>query len=349
MKKKAIIWTVVVVVLVAGGIFAIKRAKQRDSSYPDAKVYPIVVSTMKPELKEETLTLPYLALAQNDEDVTLASRISARVEFIKPSGYEVKKGDIIAKLDDTGIRSNLNSAKAGLEAAEITLSNLEASHNRTLELVKVEGASVEQSEMEDSKIADLKSRIESLNQKLSELQNARTYAIVKSPVKGRISKTMVNVGDVIMPGHSIANINSTNGFYLTVSVPTNLRIYGVRFDNESYEAIPLKSTFNGLAEYKVYTESQNLTSGDRVEVEVEAYKGKAIKLPFDAILNRNGKSYVLIKDNDSAVAHEITVIQSGENGAVVNNREIAGKEIVVAKQDILLKLLAGVTIKLKEG
>ena len=42
-------------------------------------------------------------------------------------------------------------------------------------------------------------------------------------------------------------------------------------------------------------------SGERVEVNLVVFDGKAIKLPFDAILNRDGKSYVFVKDNDKAI------------------------------------------------
>jgi hypothetical protein len=77
------------------------------------------------------------------------------------------------------------------------------------------------------------------------------------------------------------------------------------------------------------------------------YKGRAIKLPFDAVLNRNGKSYVFVREHEKAVPQEVTIIQTGEDGAVISTNEIAGKEIVVEKQDILLKLLSGVSIQVR--
>ncbi len=345
MNKKTIISIGVVILLIAGGIFAVKRARKKDASSPLAKKYAMIISTFKPQMKAVTLSLPYLALAKNDKDVTLTSRISARVDYIKASGSRVNKGDVIAKLDDTSIRSNINSVKAGIDAAKVALKNLEATHKRTLDLIAVQGASIEQSEMEESNIAALQSKIESLNQNLSELNNALTYAVILSPVNGRISKTWVNSGDVSMPGRPIASLNAKNGFYLLVRVPTDLNIYGVRYNHKEYEAIKLNSTFNSLAEYKVYVDTPGLMSGDRVEVEVEVFKGNAVKLPFDAILNRNGKSYVLVKDGDKAIAQAVKIIQSGEKGAVVAGTQLQGKEVVVAKQDILLKLLGGISIR----
>ena len=348
MKKNTIIGIAVVVVLLVGGILVIKNAKKREAATPSAKIYSMVVSTIKPELKQVTLTLPYLAVVQNDEDVIVASKIAARIEYLKPSGTDVSKGTVIVRLDNTSVESGIQSIKAQISAANTGLKNLQSTHKRTLELIAVKGASIEQSEMEESKIAETESKIEALTQSMNDLNNNRSYATITVPASGIISKTMLNVGDMAMPGMPIAIISAKSGSYLKLSVPADIHVYGVSMKNKRYMAIPLNSTFNSLAEYKVMDNDLALMTGERVEVNVEVFDGKAVKLPFDAILNRNGKSYVFIKEKDKAIAAEINILQSGEDGAVVSNNEIVGKEIVVAKQDILLKLLSGVSLKNKE-
>lgn len=348
MKKKTIIWIIVIVVIIALAILVVKRAKKRDAEAPIAKTYSMVVSTIKPELKEVTLTLPYLALVQNDNDVILASKIAARIESLKPSGTSVSKGQVIARLDNTSIESGIQSIKAQISAVNTELKNLQATHKRTLELLAAKGASIEQSEMEESRIAEAESKIEALTQSLKDVNNNSSYATLTAPVSGIISKTFMNIGDMAMPGMPIAIISAKSGSYLKLSVPADLKVFGVTINDKSYPAVALNSTFNSLAEYKVIDSDLALMTGERVEANVEIFKGQAIKLPFDAILNRDGKSYVFIKNNDKAVASEINILQSGEDGAVVSNNELAGKELVVEKQDILLRLLSGTSIKTKE-
>ncbi len=346
--KKSIIWTIVILLIVIAGVLKIKYAKEKDAALPPVRQYAIVVSVIKPQEKIVQLTLPYLALTKNDKDVMLAPRISARVDWIKASGSRVTKGEVIAKLDSTSIKSGINSVKSQIMAQKTALKNLEASHKRTLELLNVEGASIEQSQAEESKIAGLKSQVESLKQKLNDLNNVLTYVIIKSPVAGRVSKTMVNKGDLAMPGHPVADISANNGFYLLLRVPTDLKIYGIIFKGKPYDAIPLHSTFNSLAEYKVYIDSAEMTTGNRVEITVIIYKGNAIELPFDAVLNRNGKSYVMVKIGNKAIPEEIQLVQSGQQGIVISNVDVVGKELVVAKPDILLRLLGGTSLKVKE-
>ena len=349
MKKTGQILLAIIIIaaLVIGGRMAIKKAKNRAANAPLAKSYDVVVSTMKIDEDTVQLTLPYLALVQNDQDVMMSSRMAARVNYIKPSGSKIKKGEVIIKLDNTSIQGNINSINAQLDALKVAFSNLTATHKRTLELLEAGGASIEQSQKEESKLSELTSKKEALNQKINNLYNTMSYANIKSPVNGIISKTMVNKGDMAMPGHPIANLRSDNGFYLLVRVPTGVDVRGVEIGDKRFTATPLNSTFKGLAEYKAYADMPNMTSGDRVEVNLELFNGKGILLPFDAIINRNGKDYVLVRKENHAVAHEVNIIESGEQGVVIRNNDLTGQEIVIAKQDILLKLLSGVSLKVK--
>ncbi len=338
----------IVVVVIIAAILKLKHTRSTEAEMSAPKEYSTVVSAVVPRLTETTLTLPALALTQNDKDVNLSSRISGRVNYIRPSGSTIKKGEVVASIDNTAIVSNISSIKSQIVAAKSTLSNLQSTHQRTLELLNVKGVSIEQSQTEESKIAELESKVESLKQKLNELKNQLTYAIITSPVDGIVSKTILNKGDVAMPGHPVASLSAKNGFYLLVRVPDNLTIKGMILNNKKYEAIPLNSSFNGLAEYKVYTDDKNMTSGNRITIDVIVFDGEGIKLPFNAVVNREGKSYVLVVNGNKAKPEEVSIVQSGENGVIVRNSNIVGKQIVVAKPDILLKLFAGVSIKILE-
>lgn len=348
MSRGLKIGIVISVLIILGAIFILIKAKKDEAELPIAKTYSVTVSTFKVEKQQVSLTLPYLAQTQNDMDVNLASKIAARVEYVKNSGSFVKKGEVIARLDATSIEANKKSIEAQLDAAKTALKNLEATHKRTLELLAVKGASIEQSEMEESKIAELQAKIESLTQNLNDVVNTLSYAIIKSPVDGQISKNIVNIGNMIMPGQPVATLSAGSNFYLTLYVPFNLKIYNVIVDNKSYPAIPLNTTMNGLSTYRVNVDPHGMTTGERVEVNVEVFNGIGIKIPFDGILNRDNKSYVFVKENDKAIPAEVNIIQTGEDGAVISNNKIAGKEIVTAKQDILLTLLSGASIKTEE-
>lgn len=337
----------VIALLGVGGIKAVKNARAKDANTPKAKIYPIVVSQMSPKLENVKLTLPFLATVENDKDVKLSSRLAARIMQIKPSGANVKQGDIIARLDTTDIKSNLASVREQIAAANVSIKNLKATHKRTLELLKVQGASIEESQKESTLIANAIAQRTGLRQKAIELKNNLSYSTIESPVDGVIAKTFDNKGAISMPGKPLVAISSSNGFYLMVRVPTSLQIKGVEFNGKTYNATALGSTYHGLAEYKAYIGNNNLTTGDRVEINVVILNDKANLLPFNAILNKDGKSFVLEINKNRAIPKEVHIVQSGEEGVVIQE-SLLGKNIVIAKPDILLKLTSGYALKVKE-
>ena len=344
---KFIIFIAVVAGLAFLGIKKVKEARAKDASTPKAVVYPIVASTISPKISNVKLTLPYLAEVDNDNDVQIASRVAARVERIKKTGEQVIKGEIVVRLDTTSTRSAINEIKSQIRASKVTLANLEATHRRTLKLLKVQGASIEQSQRESSQIASIKEKINALREKIVSLKNNLSYATITSPVDGVVSKSFVSQGAISSPGKPLLSIRSKNGFYLKVRVPSETKIRGVILNHKFYSATPLKSTFHGLNEYKVYTNDNSLVTGDRVQVDVVVFNQQATLLPFDAILNRDGKSFVLVANGNRAKPQEVHILKSAEQGVAISDN-LEGKKIVVAKPDILLKLTSGYALKVEE-
>lgn len=344
---KIILVVAVIVALGFLGAKKIKEVKKADATLPTAKVYPIVTKTFTPKMGEVKLTLPYLSEVANDEDVKLSSRIASRVKMIKSSGSKVRKGEVVAKLDLTSIRSGLESTQEQISAVKISLQNLQSTHQRTLELLEVQGASIEESQREISQMASAKAQLNGLKQKVIQLKNDLSYATIISPVSGTVSKTFASVGSVSTPTKPLLSISSKNGFYLMVRVPAKTDVLGIELEGKFYTAVALDTTFKGLVEYKVYVNDKKLIAGDRVEVNVVTMRQKALLLPFDTILNRDNKNYVLLADGNKSVPQEIHILKSAEQGVVVSDN-LEGKKLVLAKPDILLKLTSGYALKIKE-
>ena len=337
---KVLVVVLVVVGLLGLGLKKVKAKQEADAKTKTAKIYPIVVKSYKPQIKKTTLTLPSLAEVKNEKDVLLLSKIAARVIFIKHSGSRVKKGEVIAKLDTTEIDSKINSINKQIDALKIALKNLEDTHKRTLELLKVNGASIEQSQKEETQIAELKAKLSNLNDNIRALNNNLTYATITSPVNGVLRKTFISKGSTALPGRKIASISSNSGFYLLVRTPSDISVKKIKFRDKLYDIVSLNSTFRGLTEYKVYVDDKDLISGDRVKIDVVVFNDKATFLPFDTILHKDNKTYVLEINQESAIPKEIHIIQSAKEGVVVKE-DLSGKNLVLAKEDVLLRLLSG--------
>ena len=343
MKKiiKFILFILVVALIVIGGVKILKKKKEQEAKMPVAKEYAVTVKTMVPKISNTQVTLPALALSGSDSNIMVASKVPGRVLFAKKAGDAVKEGEVLVKIDATSLKASLESVEHSIESVKVALANAIATHKTTAKLLKVGGATREQYDREKVKIDSLKAKLSLLKSKKATILDNLSYATVKAPSDAVIAKSMVSVGDLAMPGKPLMKLTSKSKSYLLVRLPYNAK--SIIFEGKEYRLNPLNSTFNGLKEFRANID-KFVPTGERVVVSIVLFKGEGIKLPFDAILDRNGKKYVLELKGEKVTPIEVNIVSSGEEGAVVNN-SLEGKKIVVAKPDIMLKLLTGIKVK----
>ncbi len=354
---KKLILIVIAIVILISGIVLIKKKKEELASLHPPKIYPVIVKTIKPKVSNFILSLTALGIIKSGADVNISTKMASKILYVKPLGSKVVKGEIIVKLDSSSTQSRILGAKSmlvslysKLSSAKLSLKNMILTHKRTKRLLGVNGASIEQYQKESDTISNIKSNIDNIKSQIAttkstikELKTLLSYTIIKSPVNGVVSKQFMNIGDVSMPGKPICEISSKKDKYILVRLPDNIHPKGIIFNGKFYDIFPLNSTIDGLNEYKADINT-NLNTGSRVEVSVIIFRGKAVELPNNAVLNDNGANYVLEVRKNRAIPIAIKILASGEEGIAINNSTIEGKDIVVAKPDILIKLLGGVEI-----
>jgi len=357
--KKILIYIIILVIIglaVVGGMKVIKQKKEAEAKTPVAVTYAMRVKTITPKMEKVILTLPYLALTKSNDDVKISSRVSARIKYIVKSGEVAKKGEMIVKIDDkelkTQIKSlslNIDSLKSQVKSKMIALKNLENTHMRTQKLLNVKGASKEEFDREITNIEAVKSgidtlkfKIEELNANKSSIDNMLSYTTIKSPVDGIVTR-LSNVGDIAMMGKPLISISAASNSYLLVRLPADVKAKAIVYKKKKYIISALNTTYNGLLEYLANID-ESLASNQTISVDVVVYDDLGYKLPHDVILNRDGKSFVLAVVKNQALPKQVKIIANAEQGVVVDSVSTNDK-IVVAKQDILLKLLGGIKIK----
>jgi multidrug efflux pump subunit AcrA (membrane-fusion protein) len=354
---KIIIPVLLAVILAVSGMRLIKKRQATDEKLPPAEQIAIVVKTYKPQIENKTVTLPYIATVKNDNEVLVNTKFAGKVLYIKNLGEKVKKGETVAKIDNSDLKaklkeinSQINSVKNKINAEKINLSNLKASHQRTKKLLDVKMASIEQYQGEESKIASLKAQIKADLNSLKALKankqaliNSLTYTTLKSPINGVISAKMLNKDDIAFAGKPILKITPKNGNYLFVTLPTDSK--EIVYKNKIYPLIPLNSTFNSLKTFKADVNDPKLLNGQKVNIKVVEYSGKGVFLPYDAILTVNGKNYVFVVNGNETVIKEVKIKAQGEKYALIDQN--ITDPVVIAKPDILLRIKAGYPVRME--
>jgi len=348
---------VAIVGLVVASVTLIKEKKEKLSQAKSMKRYTVLVSTMDVKKQDIELTLPYLATIQSDKNVFISSRMSARINTIIPCGKRVKKGELLVTLDTKellakkyALKLQINTTISDISAKQNNLSTLESSHRRTKELLEVKGASQESYDKEASSIVSikaaitaLKNKIEILKTNLVEIDSAISYAIIKSPISAIVSKCYMNQGDIATLLKPILRLESEKGKYLLVR--SGIKVKELIYKGKKYPLMKMNNTSNGLEEYRANIIS-DLSTNQRVDINLLVYHNQGIKVPLGAILEKENHTYCFVVNGDTAKVIEIKILARGVEGIAIDGLKNNSK-IVIAKPDILLKLLAGVGISTK--
>jgi RND family efflux transporter MFP subunit len=372
---KKFITLMVVVAILAAGLLLLKKRKADLAQASPAPILPAVVSTLVLETRPVTLTLPAMGVVASDVSAVLSTRISGQVTAVaKQEGDPVKKGDLLARIDATdleakkqgivlqrqGIVYQIEAGKADVGAQQMALTSAEEAHARTKELLDMKGASVEQYSREAAGLAKLRAglaaarnRIETLQKSMGtldasmrEIDSLMNYATIVAPIDGTVSQILVRPGDLAMPGKPLLRISSKTGLYLNLSLPDSFRAGDVILAGQ---VVPLTSKDltgdTGLVQYVApLSPSLGLVEGQFVNVNVVVFKGEGALLPIDALLTMDGTSSVFVLAPDGKARRvAVTIKARGVEGATVV-QNLAGRKVIVAKPDILLRIAAGVPV-----
>jgi HlyD family secretion protein len=171
---------------------------------------------------------PYVAIANGKADVEggviqVAARTSGVVrEVFVQEGDDVKKGQVLARLEDEQPRlaadeaaAELRQAKAQVALLQVQISTAKREYNRLQPLIEKNFAAHQQVDQAQDAIRQTEASLEAQNAaigtyqaKLSEAQYNQELTIIRAPADGRIVRRYAN------PGAGASTLNVSNMFDL---------------------------------------------------------------------------------------------------------------------------------------
>jgi multidrug efflux pump subunit AcrA (membrane-fusion protein) len=376
---KKIVTILLVALLVLGAVVLLQKRKAQLARDTPAAILPVVVQAAKLAKDQVTLTLPAMGVVGSELSSTLSTKVSGRVvKIFKQEGDVVQQGDVLAHIDAMDLaakKESLHLKRAGLDyeiaakkedlkSLRTTLAVAEETHQRTLELLAVKGASMEQSRQEEATIAQLEAKISAGNNGIAsleknkeilledekEIQSLLSYTDITAPTCGTVSKREVMVGDMAMPGKTLFRIAACSGQYLNISLPVSLQASRALWQGHALAlSARNQATATGLAQYVApMPDESGVMEGQYVSIDLVIYAGNTVLLPMDALLTIDGRTSVFIWENGAAVKTPVTIIARGSEGVVVAE-ELDARTVLTAKPDILLRVASGAPVRVVAG
>lgn len=342
--KKKIIYIVLVLLLVVGAVVAVKKKKDEISSLKAPSAEVVVSKVYEPKNGETKLYLEALSVVMSDNEINFSPRFGSLVEFVAPLSSSLKKGDLVVRLDDREIKADIQSAKSDLEAKKIAYENLKSSHERTMELLSVGGASLEQSQNEENALSASKAAIEASKARVASLQNALSYTALYAPFDGVVIQKLANVGDFAPVGKTVVTFGGMKGKYLLTKLPQNQNAISIEYNGANYPLFRTESSPDSMLSFVARPKKIQEGIGAKLSLKILCFDANATFLPSDSVLKREDGEYVLILESGVAKPKKVHILASGANGYATDTN-LDGKKIMLAKPDMLLRAMFGANIK----
>ncbi len=206
--KRAIFIIVGMAIVLGLGALTVKRVKTlraSASAKPETSA-GVPVETVTIKRGKLSSSSRYVGTLVPEDQVMVATRISGRIVSLPvEEGAKVKRGDLLARLDDEDLVSKLAALKVRLRNADTNLRFQQDALDR-INALYAEGA-VPRNEVDRATLARDTAQA---NRDEVAFTLAEAEAKLLSPVDGEVSAVLASVGDMAMPGKPIVTVVSSN-------------------------------------------------------------------------------------------------------------------------------------------
>ena len=289
----------------------------------------------------------YVGRIQAKDRVNLVARVAAFLdERLFTEGAEVKKGDLLYRLEQGPFQADVQAKQAQIAQFKAQLRNADVTLGRAKALLSTPAG---QQSTVDSALASqqsLQAQVLGAEAQLQQSQINLDYTEIHAPIDGKIGRTAITIGNYVNPNAGVlATIVSQDPMYVVFPVPTRTvidlhehRVVKIRLPNgkiydkeatldfidntvaATTDSITLRAT---IANPRIPNPSgdapaHELIDGELVTVILEDAKPvEALTVPRAAILTDQQGDYVFVVDgDDKAQQRRVQLGQTAPNPAL---------------------------------
>ncbi|HET8747266.1 MAG TPA: efflux RND transporter periplasmic adaptor subunit [Ramlibacter sp.] len=185
-----------------------------------APVPESVLATAPVELRDVELTYTAEAVVEAVRQSTVAAQIAGRiVELRFDVGDYVKKGEVIARIDERAATQALAASEAQVRQAEAALRNARAEFERSKQLVAQKFLSQAALDRAEAEYKAAQARVTALLAGAGQAQTERSFATIVAPYSGLVSARHVELGEMAVPGKPLMTGFDPGTLRVTATVP----------------------------------------------------------------------------------------------------------------------------------
>ncbi|WP_161810763.1 efflux RND transporter periplasmic adaptor subunit [Steroidobacter agaridevorans] len=199
---------------------------------------PVPVSVITVEQKDVPQLAAGIGTVQSLHNVILRPQVSGIVtEVLFEEGQQVKRGQLLARIDDRTILANLRQAEAEKARNEAQLKAAELDKSRYDNLLAEEAISRQTVEQQLAQVEQLEAAIRANEATIAAQQVQLSFTKITSPVNGRVGLRRVDPGNLVQVGdaNGLVTVTQVDPISVIFTLPQELlgRVQGLTHGDSS--------------------------------------------------------------------------------------------------------------------
>jgi len=192
----------------------------------------LTIVLLTSSLYAQNIELSATVISDNEKFIT-----SRFMGFVKEEGSLVKKGELLYKIDTTDIDAKKRQAQLQVSMYLTQYSIVKRNYERFQRLFKkglVSKSQVEELQMNHNNLRDM---INVAKAQLDEVNNQYKYLEIKAPNDGVVTKKMIKVGEMAMPGMPALVLTDLSDIKITAEISES-NLFNIKRDGNVEVLIP---------------------------------------------------------------------------------------------------------------
>lgn len=218
----AAITGLLLVILLALGVLGGASKTEPGNTPVSGSALPQDAKTLKVGKQAAANALAWQGTIRSRLAVKIAPKLNARIlEIPVRPGDKLKKGDVIAKLDDRDLRAAYNAASAGQAAAQAQAAQAGADEKRIVDLYNKQAATRQNY---DAVLAQAQAARAMVNQAASAAQQSKVMLgenVLSAPFDGVVGERYQEPGDMGVPNQPIVSFHQPDDLRLEAAIASH--------------------------------------------------------------------------------------------------------------------------------
>ena len=342
--------TFIVTLIVAGA--ALGGCKEESKPTAEApQAVRVTTVTFGPMTAARSYTGVVKARVESDLGFRVGGKI---VERLVDVGRQVNAGDVIARLDATDFKFNLETQEAELRAAASSREQAVAAEGRYRDLLEKGHVSKASLEQRTAAADEARQRVEKAARAIATAKNQVAYTELKADAAGVVAALSGEAGQVVTSGQTVARVARNGELEVSVAVPeqqldelstskaaielwsTGAARYVAVLREVSPEADAASRTYQ--ARFTITNADARVALGMTATVKLSRAKETPVaRLPLPAVMNdgRDPTVFVVDANGTKITRTPVEVISYGRDEVIVGRGLAEGQRVVTLGTQLL--------------